>query len=110
MTHNHTIGNVYDELDVIREAAQLLAKRFSMIADALLDATELFWTLIHEDRVTDWPEQMRTNIAELACELSVGGDTHAYVEQLDSFQSATVIGRILDLRKAMHSHCNQKLV
>jgi hypothetical protein len=54
MTHESVTTNVYDELDVIREAAQLLARRYSMIADALLESTGVFWEVIHEDRLTDW--------------------------------------------------------
>lgn len=103
-------SNIYKEIDVIREAAQLLAKRFSMIADALLEATDRFWSVIHEDRISEWSDETRTEITNLATELSGDGDTHAHVEQLDSFQADSVIARILDLHKAMESLCSQEQV
>jgi hypothetical protein len=110
MTHESVTTNVYDELDVIREAAQLLARRYSMIADALLESAGVFWEVIHEDRLTDWPKPLRTDITALAAELSADDDMPAHVEQLDSFQADALIGRVLDLRKAMNSVLAKELV
>lgn len=103
-----TDSTVYDELGVIREAAQHLAKRFSMIADALLEASELFWSVMHEDRITNWSIELRTEITNLATEVSGNGDTHACVEQLDSFQADALFGRILDLKKSIESHYSKE--
>lgn len=110
MTHDSISTNVYDELDLIRETAQLLAKRYSMIADALLQSAAVFWAAIHEDRLVDWPESLQTTIAELATEVSADSGMTAHVEQLSSFQADALIGRILDLRKEMLSVSVKELV
>lgn len=103
MTHEAVSTNVYDELDVIREAAQLLAGRYSMIADALLESASVFWAIIHQDRLADWPEPSLIMITELAAELSTDGCMATHVGQLDSFQADALIGRILDLQKELDS-------
>lgn len=110
MTDDTAEISFYEELDLIREAAQILAKRFSMIADPLLESTAVFWAVIHEDRNTDWPQPVRNSVTEVVAELSRDGGMVDYVAQVDSFEADALIGRILDLRKKMQSVGAEELV
>ena len=89
--------SLQEQLEVIREAAQLLAQRYSMIGDALMEAAETFWSSIHNDDVGEWPEKLKTHVGEVAAEVVEDGDLSEHVEEVTSFAANSLISRILDL-------------
>lgn len=92
--------NPYDELELIREAAQVLATRSSDQSDALLHAAETFWSVIHrgDGDSTEWSEPLRSRVAGLAGDLADGGDLAAFVHDMDQATVAGLSRRIQDLQ------------
>lgn len=101
-----TDASIYNRLDAIREAAQLLAQRFPMIGDVLMQATETFWSAIHNENISERSEEVRTHITELAAELAGDGDMLEKLEDVQSFEANALISRILDLKEEIDSSCS----
>lgn len=101
------VNNAYEELVVIREASQHLARRFSMIADVLQEATSLFRSVTEQNRMTNCSREVQTRITVLATDVSADGDSGACIEQLDSFEADAMFGRILELKNSIESHCGK---
>lgn len=94
---------LHDQLGAIREAAQLLAQRYSMISDPLMDASETFWSCIHNDDFGEWPDNLKTHAGEVAAEVVDDGDISEHVEEVTSFDANSLISRILDLAEEIES-------
>lgn len=92
-----TATGLYTELAVIREAAELLAERFSMIGDLLRQASATFQSALQSGAVQECPDGVKDQIASLATEVRQAGGSHNYAEKVESFEANAVIGRILDL-------------
>lgn len=102
------VNNVYEELAVIREASQHLARRFSMIADVLQEATSLFRSVTEQNRMKNCSGEVRARITDLATDVSANGDPGACIEQLDSFEADAMFGRILEVKKSIESQCGKE--
>jgi hypothetical protein len=96
-------ANLPEQLGAIREAAQLLAQRYSMIGDALMEAAQTFWSSIHNDDVAEWPDGLKTHVSEVAAEVVDDGNISEHVEEVSSFAANSLISRILDLADEIDS-------
>jgi len=94
------------ELAVIRDAANLLAKRFVMMGDLLTGATATFESALQSDAQQVCSADVQEQIATLAAELSDARGLTTYVQNVQSFEASALIGRILDLSEEISSSTN----
>lgn len=91
-----------EQLEAIRNAAQLMAVRPSTASDRLLQAGDVFWSAMYA--TSEWPPGLHERIAELAGRLMADGSVEATLDRLDESGLEELAGEILKLAGQIDDH------
>lgn len=88
---------MFEELESLRNAAQLLAVRDPEHKEQLLQACETLWERLYEE--IDWPAQLADRMHALSNHLMANGSVEATLENLDEAGASTVARDIVEFSR-----------
>lgn len=90
-----------EELEAIRNAAQLLAVRTGIDDDRLLRAGDIFWSALYS--AGEWPEPLQKRVDDLSQRLMAAGSVEATIPRLDESATEEIAAEILALADEFES-------
>ncbi|MEQ9411846.1 MAG: hypothetical protein RIK87_29295 [Fuerstiella sp.] len=90
-----------EKLQTVCHACDLLADRYGMIADVLINARTDFVRILEDDQGVEALESCREELTRLTSDLTAEGDVETMVHDLDGFETTKVFDRIMLLKNDM---------
>lgn len=88
---------MFEELELIRSAAQVLAVRDPTLTERLLNACDTMWEQMYEK--SDWPADLEKRALALMQRLLAEGSLEATLDGLDDSEAGAVAHEIIEFAK-----------